>query len=392
MLKSVFVFLLAMLFTVIANAQKKFNVTIKLDSSINPQKVHYQYYNGYDKVLLPDTFGNKRAVTLTDQYCSPFASVVVAYDGSDGKRYSSDDFFVSDKPAMISLKLKPNSDALINYTSIKNVTPLDSAYCKTVALKKAFMIDKSVTKENEAFDNFLTQHGNFNQNDSLRSVFRGFYKRYLNRTMAFLKQHSDDYFSFWYFIDQVAQFEGALADDPAYLKEQLVYLKSVFPAKYTGSIEGKRLIKKYENVLKRRQLQLNDAAPDIDVTGIDGKKISLKNFKGKYVLLDFWATWCGPCIVQLPHIKEIRQKYPANQLEIVGISSDYDSKKLAVFVKEQNMSWLHFYDKHNDIAPLYGVKGIPNLFLVNKDGKIVYNSSWEGADNKMLSKLLDEMH
>ena len=383
----IFVFLFAMLFTGMANAQKTFNVTIKLDSSINPQKAQYQYYNGYDKVILPDTFGNKRVVVLNDQYCSPFASVLITYS-ADGKGYSSDDFFVDEKPATIKLSFKPNKSDQLYYSTIENATPVqDTVNNKNWALMNAFMNDKPGVKENKEFDDFLNQHKNFYRNDSLRKVFNGFHKRRLNRIMAFLKQYPDDYFSFWYFIDQVAQVNSVLGEDTAYLKEQLTYLKAVFPAKYIESTEGKRLIQKYKIALKK-PLQLNDEAPLFDFTTIDGKKISLKALRGKYVLLDFWATWCPPCLAEIPHVKEIRKNYPAEKLTIIGISWDNDSKKLAAFVKAKQMNWLHIYGKASDIIQLYGITAIPQLVLINKDGKMVYNSNLEGSDENMLSKLL----
>lgn len=387
MRKIIFFFLFAVLYSAMANAQKTFNVTIKLDSTINPQKVHYQYYNGYDKVQLPDTFGNKRVVVISDQYYSPYASVSVNYS-ANGKGYNSDNLFIGDKQAVINLYFKPNNKSLVNYGLTENATPVDSAHNKTLALLNAFMADKSVTKENREFDDFLATHKNFYQSDSLRRVFKKLNKRYLNRQMAFLKQYPDDYFSFWYFIDQVAQVQGEYDDDPAYLKEQLAYVKAVFPAKYTGSIEGKRLIEKYEAALMK-PLQLNDEAPLFNVNTIDGNKISLKALRGKYVLLDFWATWCPPCLAEIPHVKEIRKNYPAEKLAIIGISSDNDSKKLTAFVKVKQMNWLHIYDKGSDIVQLYGIRAIPKLILINKDGKIVYNNNIEGSDENMLSKLLE---
>jgi peroxiredoxin len=209
--------------------------------------------------------------------------------------------------------------------------------------------------------------------------------------MEFLKQYPDDYFSFWYFIQQVAQPNSVLGNDTAYLKQQVTYLKAVFPAKYTGSIEGKSLIKRYEAALPPL-LQLNDDAPAFSLTTVNGSKISLSDFKGKYVLLDFWATWCPPCRAEIPYVKEIRKKYSLEKLAIVGISADYDSKKLTAFVKEQRMNWLHFYDKHREVGQLYRVDAIPVLILINKEGKMVYNSNLKGNDKDVLSKLLEGLN
>ncbi|MEO3404480.1 hypothetical protein AAFN85_11305 [Mucilaginibacter sp. CAU 1740] len=250
MLKSVFIFLAAILLVTITYAQKSFNVTIKLDSGINPKKVRYQYYNGNGTILLPDTFGNKQIVVLKDQYYSPLASFNVSYNDGE-KTYYSNDFFVDNKSAIISLFCKPNDDDQMLYTTLINATPIyDTVTNKTWAALQNFMADNSVARENQAFDDFLSQNKGFARSDSLKRIFNGFYKRRLNRTMLFLKRYADDYFSFWYFIQQVAQVSSVLKDDKPYLKQQLAYIKTVFPAKFTASFEGERLIKAYEDALK----------------------------------------------------------------------------------------------------------------------------------------------
>lgn len=320
-------------FPFVSYAQKSFNVTIKLDSSINPQNVRYQYYDGKNTTFVPDTFSNKRVIVLKDKFYSPFTSINISYTDS-AKAFFDNDFFINDMPATISFYSKPNKGNKLVYTSIKNAVPIyDTAANKTWAKMVVFMTDTTVTKQNEAFDLFLTQHSGFIKNDSLTRVFNTFYKARLNRSMLFLKQYPDDYFSFWYFIQQVAQLSGALSRDTAYLKEQLAYLKTVFPAKYTDSIAGKALIKAYEAKIQPSVLKLNEAVPPFTITTIEGKKISLNQLKGKYVLLDFWATWCPPCLADMPFIKEIRKKYPLEKLVIIGVSLDHDSKKLEAFVK-----------------------------------------------------------
>lgn len=250
MLKSVLIFLAAIFLATITYAQKSFNVTIKLDSGINSQKVRYQYYNGKGTVLLPDTFGGKQIVVLKDQYYSPLASFNVSYNNGE-KTYYSNDFFVDNKPAIIGLFCKPNDDDQLLYTTLINATPVyDTVANKTWAALQTFMVDNSVARENQAFDDFLNQNKGFARNDSLKRIFNGFYKRRLNRTMVFLKRYPDDYFSFWYFIQQVAQVKSVLKDDKIYLKQQFTYIKTVFPPKYTASFEGEQLIRAYEDALR----------------------------------------------------------------------------------------------------------------------------------------------
>jgi thiol-disulfide isomerase/thioredoxin len=204
--------------------------------------------------------------------------------------------------------------------------------------------------------------------------------------MSFLKKCPDDYFSFWYFIHQIAQPGSILSKDTAYLKEQLAYVKAVFPAKFTTSIEGKELIKSYETALN--PLKIAETAPAFTLTTVDGKSISLKSLKGKYVLLDFWATWCPPCMAEMPFIKEIRKNYPPEKLEIIGLSADIDLKPLNAAVKRIGMNWPQFYDRQKYMSKLYGINAFPTLILIDPEGKIIYKSDYKQNDDVGLPKVL----
>lgn len=392
MLKPTFTCLVAMLFAQIVFAQKNFDVTIKLDSTVVPQSVHYQYYDGKNTFFLPDTFGDKRVIELKGKYYSPMASFNIRYGGLDKTSYDND-FFIGEKPAVISFYNKANAANKFKYNSIANATPIyDTTINKTWAKLTAFMTDSSVAKENTAFDFFLEHNKGFGRNDSLRQIFNGFYKSRLNRMMVFLKKYPDDYFSFWYFIQQVAQPNSILSEDTAYLKQQLSYFQSVFPVKFRESSEGEALINAYAAKINPVVLKLNETPPPFNITTIDGKRISLSDLKGKYVLLDFWATWCPPCLAEMPFIKEIRKKYLPEKLVIIGISQDYDSVKVGAFVKKQEMNWLHFYDGDKKLCHLYGIEAIPTLILISKEGNIIYQSDHEHNDKERLPQLLEELN
>lgn len=120
----------------------------------------------------------------------------------------------------------------------------------------------------------------------------------------------------------------------------------------------------------------------INEKGLDGKDISLDNYKGKVVLIDFWATWCGPCIGELPNVMAAYEKYKSQGFEIIGISLDNDKAKLEAFIKEKNMAWPQFFDGlgwNNKVSTAYGVKSIPATYLIGKDGKIAAKNI-RGAD------------
>ena len=114
--------------------------------------------------------------------------------------------------------------------------------------------------------------------------------------------------------------------------------------------------------------------PDFEGTQLDGKALSLTSFKGKVVLVDFWATWCGPCVRELPHVKTAYDKYHGKGFEIVGISLDRERDALEKFIKKNEMSWPQHFDGkawESPVAQKYGVDSIPATFLLDREGNII---------------------
>ena len=118
-----------------------------------------------------------------------------------------------------------------------------------------------------------------------------------------------------------------------------------------------------------------DAKPanfDFTLKDVEGKDVSLASFKGKVVVLDFWATWCGPCKVEIPHFIEFQQKYGAKGLQIVGISVDDPVDKLAPYAKEMGMNYPVLQGLgHDEVQDAFGpILGIPVSVMISRDGKV----------------------
>lgn len=125
---------------------------------------------------------------------------------------------------------------------------------------------------------------------------------------------------------------------------------------------------------------------------VDGRDVNVANMKGKVVLVDFWATWCGPCVAELPNVLEAYRKLNPKGFEIVGISFDNNKKDLVDFVAEQKMPWVQYFDGKgwkNDFGVAYGINSIPAMWLVDKKGLVRDLNAREGLADKV-EKLLAE--
>ena len=128
-------------------------------------------------------------------------------------------------------------------------------------------------------------------------------------------------------------------------------------------------------------LKAGQIAPAFTAKFTDGKDVKFpEDYKGKIVLIDFWATWCGPCVEELPNVVANYQKYHGKGLEVLGVSLDKadSADKLAAFTAENMMPWPQIYDGKfwkAEVSQLYGIDAIPHMILIDGDtGKIVFDN------------------
>ena len=122
-----------------------------------------------------------------------------------------------------------------------------------------------------------------------------------------------------------------------------------------------------------------NAAPDFTLTDIDGKKLTLSDYKGKVVLLDFWATWCTPCREEIPHFVEMQQKFGSQGFQVIGISMDDDAKPVKKFLQDYRINYPLAVGDDKLAQSFGGILGLPVNFLIDRDGRIA--KKYLGATN-----------
>ena len=112
-------------------------------------------------------------------------------------------------------------------------------------------------------------------------------------------------------------------------------------------------------------------APDFTLTSLDGREVRLSQFRGKVVILDFWATWCPPCKMELPHFIELHKEFQDDGLVIIGVSLDKTGvRDVASFVNEWKIPYVIVMGTGEVVRSYGGIRGIPTTFVIGKDGKI----------------------
>ena len=142
------------------------------------------------------------------------------------------------------------------------------------------------------------------------------------------------------------------------------------------------------DVVKR--LKVGDVAPVFEIETVDGRPLKLSDFRGKYVLLDFWATWCGPCLVELPKMKSIYDRFKDDaRFAMISLSADDDAQAAKKCIEENQLEWHQgFIGRSSKVQSDYCVSGIPSILLVGPDGKVVAKNLRDQAIVTELEKVL----
>lgn len=142
-----------------------------------------------------------------------------------------------------------------------------------------------------------------------------------------------------------------------------------------------------------RKLAVGSKAPEIDLPQPNGEHLKLSDLRGKYVLIDFWASWCGPCRRENPNVKRVYEKYHGKGFDILGVSLDKSQQAWLTAIEQDGLQWHHVSDLkywQSAVVPEYQIQGIPLTFLVDKEGTIIAKNLRGPALENKLAELFGE--
>lgn len=191
--------------------------------------------------------------------------------------------------------------------------------------------------------------------------------------------------------DSLALYGTSLRWDTDYRSSELEELVDRFAEKH-GEISATRSLQKRIQTAKR--VAIGAVAPNVAGNNLEGERVSLKSYRGRYVLVDFWASWCPPCRLENQHYQSLIKKVPETEFTIFAINLDTHKRLWATAVSRDKADWVHISDLEgwtSELAAIYGVTALPASFLLDPEGRIIAKDlRGHALDNKLKElELLD---
>jgi peroxiredoxin len=135
--------------------------------------------------------------------------------------------------------------------------------------------------------------------------------------------------------------------------------------------------------------ELSGPAPDFDLVSRDGGRVALSDLAGQVVMVNFWATWCGPCRQEMPHLEALYQRYSDLGFTLLGVNVEEDSSGADKFLAETPVSFPILFDPENEVSELYDVVAMPSTVLIDKGGnmRFIHHGYQPGYENEYQSQI-----
>ena len=141
--------------------------------------------------------------------------------------------------------------------------------------------------------------------------------------------------------------------------------------------------------LDLKELETGSEAPAFELKNMEGELIALKDFRGNLIYLDFWASWCKPCLDDLPEFKKLQEKFKSEEIKFVSIGMESKKRNLLKIIKNYQLKNIHLFDpeQEQDLKRNYSINGIPRYVLIDREGKIIDHNAKRPSNPELVSQL-----
>lgn len=228
--------------------------------------------------------------------------------------------------------------------------------------------------------NIAVQNNDVNTQNAIKTEYQNLNGQYMNGLKTYIRTHPKSVVSAYVIGNDLNNAAIPLSE----VIEALSYVDK--------SLENNSYIKATnKRVEDSKGTMVGYTATNFSQATPDGKMVSLKDFRGKYVLIDFWASWCKPCRMENPNVVAAYNRYKDKGFTVLGVSMDSNKDPWLLAIKTDNLTWTHVSDLKgwgNEVGKIYGVTGIPQNYLLDKEGKIVAKDLRGAALDEKLAEII----
>ena len=356
-----------------------FTIEGKVASPANQSKA-YLSYRAEGKSIIDSTELKAGKFAFSGKVAAPTSVTITLAHNGNGMRQAMKN------PDNYVLYVENGLTTLVTKDSLKNST-ITGAKLGVEHAKYSKLIARQTqglaALDKEWFASTKEQKSDGKLAEKLRGIAKPLSEEKLAIQNQYIASNPDSYFS----LLALQEIAGSRID---IAKIEPMYNK--LSANVRNGITGQAFAKK---IASAKATAVGAIAPDFSQSDVDGKQVKLSDFKGKYVLLDFWASWCGPCRAENPNVVSAFHKFKDKNFTVLGVSLDQPGKKEDWLnaIKKDELHWTQLSDLQgwkNEVSVLYGVSGIPQNYLISPDGKIVASNLRGEALHTKLAELLEK--